>query len=253
VNIQGLHVRYLETDGKSDIPLIILHGWGSQAERWRKVLAILERQNVRALAIDLPGFGETLAPKTSWDIDDYGNFVHSFIKALAISKFYILGHSFGGSVAMKLASAQTEGMTRLILVNAAGVTPRDKKRLFAYKVFVKIMKLIFVLPPLSLFRNKAKKIIYWLSGSYDYYLQTGVMKETFKKVIERDLTPYLSKIQVPTHIIWGENDRMTPLSDAHLMEKNIAGSKLTVIKGGVHALNIQMPETLTEEIYKIVK
>lgn len=251
--VLGLCTEYLEAGPAAGTPLVILHGWGSQAERWKEVMIALEKKGVKATALDFPGFGGSATPKVPWGLDEYKNFALNFLRVLEIQKFYLLGHSFGGRVVITIASEGTAGLQKLILVSSAGVTPRKKIRIFAYKFATKIAKPFFSFFILRIFEDLAKKIIYKLSGSYDYYLQKGAMKETFKKVIEEDLTPYLTRIQVPTLIIWGREDKMTPLSDAYLMNEKIKNSKPIVIEGGDHSLHLQMPERLAFEIMKFLK
>ena len=76
----------------------------------------------------------------------------------------------------------------------------------------------------------------------------GIMRDVFKKLITQDLTAKFSKIQVPTLIIWGDKDVMTPVQDAYLMQELIPNSKLEIIEGGKHPLNFQFPGKLVELI-----
>lgn len=86
----------------------------------------------------------------------------------------------------------------------------------------------------------------------DYIKTQGIMREVFKKVITQDLTAKFSKIQIPTLIIWGDKDEMTPVQDAYLMQELIPNSKLEVINAAKHALNFQAPEKLVETITKFI-
>ncbi len=250
--VRGVKTRYFETSASSEMPLILLHGWGSQAGRWQEVMNMLEGKKIRAIALDLPGFGQSTTPAESWGLDEYANFILDFLKSLRIESFHLLGHSFGGRIAIKLAAQKISNLEKLILVASAGVTPRNKTRIFLYKFGTKLIKPIFSLPFLRMFADLARKIIYKFSGSYDYYVQKGVMRETFRKVITEDLTPYLHKITASTCIIWGDKDKMTPLSDAHIMHRHIKNSQLTIIENGNHSLNLQMPKRLAEEISNYV-
>jgi len=252
IAISGVETRYFETDASGGIPLVILHGWASQAERWSEVIRILDAKKIKVIAIDLPGFGQTAAPKESWGLDEYKNFVLVFLKSLGVDKFNLLGHSFGGRIAIKLSARHVSGLAKLLLVASAGVTPRSKARISIYKLATKTVKPIFILPPLNIFQNIARRIIYRFSGSYDYYLQKGAMKETFRNVIAEDLTPHLCGINVQTCIIWGKKDIMTPLSDAYIIHRNIKNSRLVILENGNHSMNLQMPEKLAEEIFRFL-
>jgi pimeloyl-ACP methyl ester carboxylesterase len=247
--IWGLNIDYLQTNFATNKNcLVILHGWGARAERWANVLELLEEQGIFAIAPDLPGFGNSDSPKEPWTLDNYERFVSEFLRHLNIQGFGLLGHSFGGRIAIKFAADNLPGLNKLFLVASAGVTPRNKLRIGTYKIATKIAKPIFSIPPLNIFANLTRKIIYKVSGSHDYYLQNGYMRQTFKNTIDEDLTPLLSRIHSPTFIIWGDDDKMTPLSDARIMDKNIRNSKLTILEGGSHSPNVQMPKKLAETI-----
>jgi len=78
------------------------------------------------------------------------------------------------------------------------------------------------------------------------------MKETFKNVIAEDLTPFLSQIKTPTLIIWGEKDKITPLSDGYKMNQEIKSSILKIIPKGIHNLPFQFPQEIVENILKFI-
>jgi len=78
------------------------------------------------------------------------------------------------------------------------------------------------------------------------------MKETFKRIIEEDLVDYLPSIKSRTLIVWGENDKLTPLSIARLLKEKIADSELVIIPGFGHNLHLETPEKLSETILKFL-
>ena len=76
------------------------------------------------------------------------------------------------------------------------------------------------------------------------------MKETYLKVISDDLSHKLSSIKVPTTIIWGDKDTLTPVEDAYFIHQKIRHSELVVFPGIQHALQMEVPEALTKKIIK---
>jgi len=72
------------------------------------------------------------------------------------------------------------------------------------------------------------------------------MRDTYLKIIAEDLSPVLSQVQVPTIIIWGEKDDITPLSDAYKINAKIKNSKLEILSGVDHDVNVKAPEKLAE-------
>ena len=229
--------------------IVILHGWGRGAKSFSLVEEFLKRKGNSVYIFDLPGFGVVPPPPNPWSVSDYVDFVLKFVESRNLDKFYLLGHSFGGRIAIKLAARHPDKLAGLILCDAAGVTPRPKVKIAVFGFFSKIGNWIFLFPLLSAFREGARKFAYWLSGDRDYYLlQNETMRETFKKTISEGLTPYLNQIKTPTFIIWGEKDRVTPVSDAYVINKNIAGSRLEIIEGIGHFPYVEAPEKLAEII-----
>jgi len=234
--------------------ILILHGWGGSAGSWKRIQEILENNGYEAIAIDLPGFGSALAPDKPWSVSDYANFVFRFVQSQGLDKFYLLGHSFGGKVAIKFAIKYPEKLKSLILNSAAGITPRPKFKIFIFCFFSKIGNLIFSLPILKFLRPFCLKIAYLLGAGRDYQMiQNSTMRETFKKAIGEDLTSCLSQITIPTLLIWGAKDRLTPVSDAYLMKKEIKNSRLKIIPNIGHAANLEAPEKLAEIIIQSIK
>ena len=136
--INGLKINYrIIGEGK---PFLILHGWGSQSAKWQKVGELLTSKGLKVIIPDLPGFGESEKPKTVWNLDDYCNFVREFIDFLNLDKFYLLGHSFGGALAVKCSLRFPEKIDKLFLVGAACVRRKSFKVKFL-KIISKIFKI----------------------------------------------------------------------------------------------------------------
>jgi pimeloyl-ACP methyl ester carboxylesterase len=240
--------------------ILILHGWAGSSKSWSKTKEILENQGFKVFVPDLPGFGVEKEPPFPWSISDYVDWVKKYCEKISqingefIEPFFLLGHSFGGRIAIKFAMKYPEKLKGLILVASAGITPRPKMKITFFTFISKVGNLIFSLPILEIFREPIRKLVYILTNARDYYfLQGKVMKETFKKTIEENLTPYLSQIKMPTLIIWGDKDAMVPISDAYKMNKEISNSTLKIIPGGKHALNYQFPQKLAEIISNFLK
>ena len=84
------------------LPILILHGWNLSAEKFRPLQRELEKQRYKVYGMDLPGFGKAVMPKKPLFLSDYVTFVASYLKSKKIDRAVIIGHSFGGRVAIKL-------------------------------------------------------------------------------------------------------------------------------------------------------
>jgi len=132
----------------------------------------------------------------------------------------------------------------LFLVASACIRKKTVKKMFLSRIS-KVLKVFSFIP----FYSTARKAFYrFVVGKSDYLSVEGVLKETYLKVISEDLSQSLSSIAVPTTIIWGDKDEATPIEDAYLINKKISNSKLVIIPGGSHSLEIKMPEVLAQKI-----
>lgn len=232
--INGLNINYI-CGGQGEQTVLLLHGWGANITLFSQITEHLSPY-FKIYAPDLPGFGESDEPKEPWDVDSYVDFIIAFCKKMDIKSCFIIAHSFGGRITIKLMSRKDIpfSVEKLVLTGSAGIRPKQtaKKKLKArcYKIGKSVLSTALVkkLFPNAL-ENLRKK-----NGSADYNAASPMMRQCLVKVVNEDLTPLISNIKVPTLLIWGENDDAVPLSDAHLMEKLISDSGLVVFEGCGH-------------------
>ncbi|MCL1976297.1 MAG: alpha/beta hydrolase [Firmicutes bacterium] len=227
--IQGLKTAY-DVAGKGE-PLLLLHGWGVE----RSVFAPLQQHfasYMQVWSVDFPGFGESDEPPFVWGVEDYATFIQDFCLAMEIQNPSILGHSFGGRVAIVLGSRGFGA--KLVLADSAGLRPKRSLSYYFRVYSFKVIKKALSLPGLKHWRDAA--LATWLKrhSSGDYAKAQGVMRNIFVKVVNEDLQPLLLHINIPTLLMWGENDCDTPLSDGKKMEKLIPDSGLVLFKGAGH-------------------
>lgn len=214
-------------------PVLLLHGWGLRGDLWKRVMDGLE-DSFDVIAPDFPGFGATEEPPAPWGVSDYMNWVIALMDELGIQRASVIGHSFGGRVAIKLAALHPERVEKLVLTDAAGIRP---KRTLAYHLRVRTFKATRWLSrqPLAPARLRAWAAARVASqGSADYKAASGTVRGSFVRVVNEDLRRYLPRIQAPTLLIWGERDLDTPLSDGQLMEKLIPDAGLVIFPDTGH-------------------
>lgn len=246
--INNLLINYysvLPDKKSSNKTLIFLHGWGVDSKLWFKLIPELINKNYSLYFLDLPGFGQSQDPNTIYDIDDYKKIVYGFIKKLGLNKINLVGHSFGGSIAIKVASENPNFLTKLVLVNAAGIRD-DSKRKKLRNTFAKVISPLFSPSFMQPLRTK----FYQMIGSE--YLNIPAMSKIFTKVVSENLMPLLSKINEPTLIISGNKDNVTPLVQAQEMNKKIKKSELVVLSAG-HFSFLDAPEKFVKELIKFIE
>ena len=229
----------------SDYNVIFIHGWLSSANVWFHLMHALNRIGISSYALDLPGFGASQVPSTSVDNNFYASTVQEFINKLNLKNVILVGHSNGGAIAVKL-QVNNNIAQKLILIDAAGI--RNKTFSKSIKTIIaKIVKPVFKLPILKPLRAK----IYKAMGSEDY-LDSEYLKNTYKNVINEDITNLYSSVMVPTLIIWGDQDKATPIEFAHIINKNISGSELKIINAG-HFSFVDKPDVVINYLINFIK
>lgn len=244
--IKNLKINYkIFGEGKS---FLILHGWGSSSERWQKVAELVAEKGYAVIVPDLPGFGKSQEPPVAWSLDNYVEWLREFTEKIPELRdsFCLMGHSFGGAIAAKFSIKYNQRVEKLFLISAACV----RKNTFIKKIFYRLAKIAKIFSFLPYYEEFRKAVYKFIVRKSDYLNQGGVMKETYVKVILDDLSCKISFLKVPTILVWGNQDNLTPIEQGEFIHKKIPGSKLAVINGTDHSLHIKMPEVLAEEIIK---
>jgi pimeloyl-ACP methyl ester carboxylesterase len=241
--VQNLATEYRD-EGVGKV-MLFLHGWQDSLHTFDHLTDLLSPGR-RIVRLDLPGFGESESPDEAWDLDNYVQFVKNFSEKLDIQVDTLVGHSFGGRIAIKGEATKHLQTQKMILIGSAGIAKSRTFRNLTLKLLVKIGGLITYVPPLVFWREEIRKRMYRFVGSD--YLGAGALKSTFLKIISEDLSTSASKVTTPTLLVWGEDDAATPLSDGKLFAGLIPNSKLKVITGAGHFVHQERPREVAELI-----
>lgn len=248
--INGINVNYkIAGEGPA---ILVLHGWGGSSDSWLEAQRIIAKQGYRIIIPDFPGFGKTPPPPEPWGVKDYSNFILNFLKKLELENIFLIGHSFGGRIAIKFAVNYPEKIKSLILCDSAGIKPKPGPKTRIIYWIAKIGNAIFTPKHLVRFKDAARNFFYIFLRNRDYVKANGIMKETIKKVFVEDLLSDLSKIKLKTLIIWGEIDKMVPLKYAYIFKENIENSELKILPKIGHSPHLEIPKKFSEIILKFV-
>ena len=236
--VDGIMTNYVDVGaGKT---LLILHGWGSNATMWGRVINELAKEN-RVIAVDLPGFGKTDEPSIAWKVNDYAEFVKNFLDKIDVKKLHgILGHSFGGRVIIDMLDSGWNDAKKIIFVDSAGVkhnTSKSWRSLVGNKLLGWARKI-----------KPVREFIVDQFGSDDYRAATPMMREILKLTVSEDKTPQIERIRGDVMIIWGENDKTTPLSDVEIFRR-IENSRVEIVAGAGHSVYLEKQD----EVVKLIK
>ena len=210
-------VNYIQYGSGDDI--ILLHGWGQNIQMMQP-LGDLLCNKFRITILDFPGYGNSEEPDEVLGVKDYAMIVHELALKLKIKKPTLIGHSFGGRVAICYGALYE--VNKIVLFGAPCV--RVKKSLTLKE---KILKKAKTLPGMGRIAEIAKNYI----GSTDYKQASPKMREILVKTVNEDLSDYAKKIKAPTLLIWGEDDEAAPLEEARLLEKLLTDGALIVLPG----------------------
>lgn len=219
--------------------IYILHGWTYSINRWRQFISLVKMKGFNPVLLNIPG----LTGKTNevWTLDDY---VEWFKEHIGSEKVIVIGHSNGGRIALAFAIKYPNKVKKLILIDSAGIYHNELPIRIKRIVLGTAAKLGKRLTS----SEKLRALLYKVAKESDYINATPQMRQTMANLISVDLTSQLSKITIPTLIIWGEKDKSTPLSDGKLMHILIKNSKLFVIKNARHSPQFTNTNQVFQEI-----
>lgn len=226
--IDNMNIYYEQSGAGRDI--VLLHGWGVDSTLM-KPLADHLAAYARVTLIDLPGHGKSGEPETPLDVHGFARVVYELLQRLGIKKASFIGHSNGGRTIIALAAGYPEIIEKIVLCSPSGVKPKRKLKYYIKVYTYKAGKNLLKLP---IFSEKTRQRFMQNKGSADYKKLSPIMKATFVRIVNEDLTPLLSSIKAPVLLIWGEEDTETPMYMAKVMQQRISDCGLVTYQGLGH-------------------
>jgi pimeloyl-ACP methyl ester carboxylesterase len=219
-------------------PLVLLHGWGADRRSFAGLVAGL-RERHRCFALDLPGFGHSEPPPAPWSSAEYADRVARWLDEEGLAAPALLGHSFGGKVALRLAARGRA--SRLVLCGSAGIPPRRPPTYYAKVYTYKALRWLARLPGFRpLFGDVAERLKR-RTGSADYQAARGVMRDSLVRAVNEDLRPLLPEVRCPTLLLWGRGDTATPVADGEAFRAALPGARLEVLEAAGHYVFLDQP------------
>lgn len=237
--LQGCSIHYelIQSENTSAPVVLVLHGWGCEGNTFR----FLEKELISQctyLKLDFPGHGKSGEPCEPWGVPEYAKQVIALLDELQLPKVNIVAHSFGGRVAIELATSHPERIDKMVITGGAGIkkqpTEEQKRRQAQYKRMNKLLEAMKKVPLLGKLADGLQTKLRNKYGSPDYIKLNENMRKTFVKVISYDQSHLLEKVKASTLLIWGSADTETPLWMGQQMEKQIPDAGLIVFEGRSH-------------------
>jgi pimeloyl-ACP methyl ester carboxylesterase len=212
--------------------LLWLHGWGQSHKSFIPMAEFFD-QDADSYLFDLHGFGASPLPPADWGTEEYGDFLAKWIEENPSDlPTFLIGHSFGCRVSIRLASKYPNLANAMILIGAAGLQKKLSIKGKIRRLYIKSVGKLAHLSD-SFFQTEYKKAFREKFGSRDYK-NAGKMRLTFVKTVSEDLTENAKEVKIPTLLLFGEKDTETPTQFGLRYEKLIKNSKYIEYKGLDH-------------------
>ncbi|MCY4666064.1 MAG: alpha/beta hydrolase [Acidimicrobiaceae bacterium] len=225
--------------------LLGLHGWGRDR---RDLGSMLSATGHVSLAPDLPGFGASAEPPQAWGAASYAAALAEQVLASdGCAPYVVIGHSFGGRVAVCLAANHPELVTGLVLMGVPLLRLGAAKRPPARYRLVRASARVRLLSPSRLEAARRR------FGSDDYRALSGVMRDVLVRVVNEDYRDELERIRCPVALVWGCEDRVVPFQVAARAVDHIdrvAG--LQSVKGAGHDVHLDDPQAVVSAVAALV-
>lgn len=220
-------------EGKGPV-ILLLHGWGQNKEMMRPLSSLLKK-DYTCISIDMPGFGNSEFDDSK-NIKEYATTIHDFLlNKLNIKVSYIVGHSFGGKVALEYHFLY--GVKALSFIASPIMKPKRKLKYYMNVLIYKV---------------KRKLGIKTNMGSTDYKETKKEMKRFFISVVNTHYNKRIPKIRVPILLIYSKTDEKVEFKSAKKLSKKLLRNKLRVINGD-HFAYLNNREIVSMEIHNFFK
>jgi pimeloyl-ACP methyl ester carboxylesterase len=255
VELPGAEVNYAEI-GEGE-PVLFVHGLGGCWRNWLENLPHFGRSH-RAIALDLPGFGDS--PMPSWPIDmpAYGQLVHDFCEKLGIERVAaIVGNSMGGFVSTEAVIEEPSRFDRLVLVSAAGISfaeTEGRRAEASFRTFEATVPFFAGAREHWVRRPRARKLAFGSVFRYPNRVRPELLAEQIHPSVRApgfgdsaraiggyDTRHRLPEIEIPTMVVWGLSDRIVPVEAAIGYHRLIDGSRLEIFERTGHVPQMERP------------
>jgi pimeloyl-ACP methyl ester carboxylesterase len=254
IPVNNFHLSYHDV-GEGSVPVIFLHGYPFDKTMWQGQLDFLKSSN-RVIACDIRGFGKSTDEESSLSIDLFGEDLIAFMDKLNIEKAIVCGLSMGGYIALNVLKRFPDRFEALILCDTQCIADTAEVQKKRYKIIDEIsvdgttnfnegfIKNVFHKDSLSNKKDLVDKLRDVVFSNSQHIITMGLTA-----LAERSETcSTLNEISIPTLIICGREDEVTPLAQSEFMNDKIKGSVLHIIDNAGHVSNLEEPHEFNKHL-----
>jgi pimeloyl-ACP methyl ester carboxylesterase len=250
----------------SGAPIVLLHGLGGTWEYWRPVMELLAGR-ARCVALDLPGFGHSDAPRGGFTLDSAVDELATAMRALDVAPAAICGHSLGGPLGVRIGIRHPDLASRLILVGPSGLKPAPlwQSRALALVPVYRLLRRVPVpwehwLLHIAPLRRAALRTLVDNPSTVDFEMARtlvdgGREARELQGAIEASFATGLAEeaalVAAPIAAIWGDRDRMVPPGDAEVLLRAVPSAELHLLRACGHLPMVERPEAFAALLAEI--
>ena len=257
VVVDGLQIAFRRA-GEGP-PLLLLHGGISDSRVWRDQLEDLSDE-FTVVAWDAPGCGQSSDPPETFRLPDYADCLAGFIDVVGLGGPHVLGHSFGGGLALELYRRHPGIPRSLLLVSAyagwAGSLPAEEVQERLQLALRMADQLPIRIEPESipglLSKAMSPEKLEEIKAIMSDVRPVGT-RATAHAFAEADLRDVLPHVTVPTLLLYGDADERAPLHVAEALHASIPASKLVMLRGLGHEAYLESPQTFNAEVRRFLR
>lgn len=259
---QSLELRLAYSSIGTGEPVLLIHGFGASSYSWRHIVAPLA-QKYRVITVDLKGFGDSPKPRDdAYSVYEQARLVRNFILKNDLKDLHIIGHSYGGGVALAvsiyLAASNPELQKSLVLMDNIAYPQElpDFVKILATPILGPL--LIHMLPDTFQVKDLLKKVYFnddlVPQDAIDHYAADlgkpnakYALLTTARQILPPDLQEFsnnYANLTIPALIIWSQEDEIVPLAVGQRLHEHLPNSRLVILSGVGHAVQEEKPSLL---------
>lgn len=262
VTVYGQKLRYLAAGDVNRPTIVILHGLISEASDWLPNIKVLSQQ-FHVIALDLPGCGQSDKPSINYRIGTFVDYLHGFLQTLDRDRFSLIGHSLGAIIAINFALTYPDKIDKLVNVSGGfgyalpdvdpqmlGFTPGSLK-LLNPSTHAQVRQLL----ALALYDQEIAQAEETVNYVFTVASNSGYVNERVVELFkqgEDTLDGKLSALNHPTLILWGRQDKLTPVSLGDRFQAELPNSQLIVFEECAHNPHAEQLERFNTKVLRFL-
>lgn len=260
INLNGISINYTERGLPQGPPLVFIHGFPFDHTMWDAQMMALP-QEYRAISFDIRGHGSSDLAEGQYSIEFFVDDFIGLLDHLGIKQAAVCGLSMGGYVALRAAERHPERIKALVLCDTRSEADSNEAKIkraqqvkavktAGVKAFAEgFVKAVFAPDTFS----RSPQVVQKIQKIIEKNSPIGICGTLLALAARTDTTPALPAIKVPTLILVGEHDTLTPPSASRAMQEKIRGSELHIIPNAAHMSNLENSSFFDDKLLSFLK